>query len=180
METWVRIKKYQDLHFERLKEGIAKITINRPEVRNAFRPQTIMELIDAFELCRADTSIGVVILTGQGPRPSARALTLKSVTMAMSVKVLRAPIFWTSKSKSARYRSPSLPWSQAMRSAAAMCCTWCATSRSPRKTRASAKPDQGWAPSMPDWAAAILRGSSGKKERVRSGFFAVSTTRPKR
>lgn len=67
METWVRIKEYQDLLFERLEEGIAKITINRPEVRNAFRPQTIMELIDAFELCRADTSIGVVILTGQGP-----------------------------------------------------------------------------------------------------------------
>ncbi len=66
METWVRIKEYQDLHFERLEEGIAKITINRPEVRNAFRPQTIMELIEAFELCRADTSIGVVILTGQG------------------------------------------------------------------------------------------------------------------
>jgi naphthoate synthase len=67
METWVRIKEYQDLLFERLEEGIAKITINRPEVRNAFRPQTIMELIDAFELCRADTSIGVVILTGRGP-----------------------------------------------------------------------------------------------------------------
>ena len=67
METWVRIKEYQDLLFERLEEGIAKITINRSEVRNAFRPQTIMELIDAFELCRADTSIGVVILTGQGP-----------------------------------------------------------------------------------------------------------------
>jgi naphthoate synthase len=67
METWIPIKEYQDLLFERLEEGIAKITINRPEVRNAFRPQTIMELIDAFELCRADTSIGVVILTGQGP-----------------------------------------------------------------------------------------------------------------
>jgi hypothetical protein len=40
METWVRIKEYQDLLFERLEEGIAKITINRPEVRNAFRPQT--------------------------------------------------------------------------------------------------------------------------------------------
>ena len=67
METWVPIKEYQDLLFERVEDGIAKITINRPEVRNAFRPQTIMELIEAFELCRADTSIGVVILTGQGP-----------------------------------------------------------------------------------------------------------------
>lgn len=67
METWVRIKEYQDLLFDRSDEGIAKITINRPEVRDAFRPQTIMELIDAFELCRADTSIGGVLLTGQEP-----------------------------------------------------------------------------------------------------------------
>ena len=67
METWVPIKEYQDLLFERVEDGIAKITINRPEVRNAFRPQTIMELVEAFELCRADTSMGVVILTGQGP-----------------------------------------------------------------------------------------------------------------
>jgi naphthoate synthase len=67
MTTWVPIKKYQDLLFERVEGGIAKITINRPEVRNAFRPQTIIELIEAFELCRADTSIGVVILTGRGP-----------------------------------------------------------------------------------------------------------------
>lgn len=67
MATWVSIKEYQDLLFERLEDGIAKITINRPEVRNAFRPQTIVELVEAFELCRADTSIGVVILTGQGP-----------------------------------------------------------------------------------------------------------------
>ena len=67
MEIWAPIKEYQDLLLDRVDDGIAKITINRPDVRNAFRPQTIMELIDAFELCRADTSIGVVILTGQGP-----------------------------------------------------------------------------------------------------------------
>jgi len=67
MATWVPIKEYRDLRFERVEDGIAKITINRPEVRNAFRPQTIVELIEAFDLCRADTSIGVVILTGQGP-----------------------------------------------------------------------------------------------------------------
>jgi naphthoate synthase len=66
METWMPIKEYEDLLFERLDDSIAKITINRPDVRNAFRPQTIMELVEAFELCRADTSIGVVILTGQG------------------------------------------------------------------------------------------------------------------
>ncbi|MGB8708985.1 MAG: 1,4-dihydroxy-2-naphthoyl-CoA synthase [Methyloceanibacter sp.] len=77
METWVPIKEYQDLLLERVKDGIAKITINRPEVRNAFRPQTIMELIDAFALCRADTSIGVVILTGQGPEAFCSGADLK-------------------------------------------------------------------------------------------------------
>jgi len=67
METWIPIKTYQDLLFELMEEGIAKITINRPEVRNAFRPQTVVELQDAFEICRENSKIGVVILTGQGP-----------------------------------------------------------------------------------------------------------------
>ncbi|HWE09652.1 MAG TPA: 1,4-dihydroxy-2-naphthoyl-CoA synthase [Solirubrobacteraceae bacterium] len=47
--------------------GIAKITINRPEVRNAFRPETVVELSDAFERAREDQDVGVVILTGEGP-----------------------------------------------------------------------------------------------------------------
>jgi len=67
METWIPIKTYQDLLFERVEDGIAKITINRPEVRNAFRPQTVVELHDAFAICRENSKIGVVILTGQGP-----------------------------------------------------------------------------------------------------------------
>ena len=142
METWVRIKEYQDLLFERLEEGIAKITINRPEVRNAFRPQTIMELIDAFELCRADTSIGVVILTGQGPDAFCSGADLKIGHEAIREKP-HAPIFWTYKSKSARYRSPSSPWSRGMPSVAA-CCMSCVTSLSPRKMRALVRPGQGW------------------------------------
>ena len=48
-------------------EGIAKITINRPEVRNAFRPETLIELSDAFEQAREDTEVGVIVLTGEGP-----------------------------------------------------------------------------------------------------------------
>lgn len=67
MEKWIPIKTYQDLLFEHLEEGIAKITINRPDVRNAFRPQTVFEMHDALEICRADSKIGVIILTGQGP-----------------------------------------------------------------------------------------------------------------
>jgi naphthoate synthase len=77
METWIPIKEYKDLLFERVEDGVAKITINRPEVRNAFRPRTILELIDAFELCRADTSLGVVILTGQGSEAFCSGADLK-------------------------------------------------------------------------------------------------------
>ncbi len=67
METWIKIKEYKDILFERTEDGIAKITINRPEVRNAFRPQTVMELKDAFDISRENPKIGVIILTGQGP-----------------------------------------------------------------------------------------------------------------
>lgn len=65
-EAWQTIKTYKDIKFEKLPEGIAKITINRPEVRNAFRPETILELEEAFNKVREDSSIGVVILTGEG------------------------------------------------------------------------------------------------------------------
>jgi naphthoate synthase len=57
---------YGDIRYETA-EGIAKLTICRPEVRNAFRPQTLFELQDAFERARNDRDIGVIILTGEGP-----------------------------------------------------------------------------------------------------------------
>ena len=66
---WVRTGDYTDIILERSTgedSGIAKITINRPEKRNAFRPQTVQELIHAFDVVRDDPSVGVVILTGQG------------------------------------------------------------------------------------------------------------------
>jgi naphthoate synthase len=66
-ETWAPIKDFTDIRYERTEDGIAKITINRPEMRNAFRPQTVGELKEAFDLARDDSEIGVVILTGQGP-----------------------------------------------------------------------------------------------------------------
>lgn len=62
---WVARGKYEDIIYETC-NGIAKITINRPEVRNAFRPKTVMELLDAFAYARDDSSIGVIILTGAG------------------------------------------------------------------------------------------------------------------
>src|SRR5258707_4278805 len=62
---WKKVRDYTDIIFEKA-EGMGKITINRPEVRNAFRPETLTELIDAFNDCREDPEIGVVILTGAG------------------------------------------------------------------------------------------------------------------
>src|SRR3712207_7794239 len=64
---WHTAAEYEDIKYELSGDGIAKITINRPEVRNAFRPQTVVELSDAFERAREDTDVGVVILTGEGP-----------------------------------------------------------------------------------------------------------------
>ncbi len=64
---WVPIERqFGDIRSE-VSDGIAKITICRPEVRNAFRPQTLFELRDAFEIARDDPSIGVIVLTGEGP-----------------------------------------------------------------------------------------------------------------
>ena len=57
---------YGDIRYE-LADGIAKITIDRPEVRNAFRPETLIEISDALERAREDTEVGVVVLTGEGP-----------------------------------------------------------------------------------------------------------------
>ena len=62
---WISERTYEDILYETY-NGIAKITINRPEVRNAFRPKTVMELIDAFAYARDDSSVGVIVLTGAG------------------------------------------------------------------------------------------------------------------
>lgn len=67
-ESWVSIKSYEDILYERYAdEGIVKITINRPHKRNAFRPETINELLDAFNHARENPKVGVVLLTGAGP-----------------------------------------------------------------------------------------------------------------
>jgi len=62
---WKEARRFEDVRYEKW-QGIAKVTINRPEVRNAFRPQTLFELSAAFEDAREDPDVGVVILTGQG------------------------------------------------------------------------------------------------------------------
>jgi naphthoate synthase len=70
--TWIPAGDYEDIRYETDERGpqeigIAKITIDRPEVRNAFRPQTIVELSHAFERAREDATVGVIVLTGEGP-----------------------------------------------------------------------------------------------------------------
>jgi len=68
--TWQPAADYEDIRYELAtgeNAGIAKITINRPDVRNAFRPETVVELSDAFTRAREDLDVGVVILTGEGP-----------------------------------------------------------------------------------------------------------------
>ena len=64
--NWTKVKDYQDIVYEKV-EGIAKVTINRPEKRNAFRPRTVAEMYEAFLDAREDSSIGVMLLTGAGP-----------------------------------------------------------------------------------------------------------------
>ncbi len=64
--NWIKSKSYNDIIYEKM-NGIAKITINRPEKRNAFRPETVFEMYDAFSDAREDQTIGVILLTGYGP-----------------------------------------------------------------------------------------------------------------
>jgi len=63
---WKKTKDYKDIIYDKM-DGIAKITINRPEKRNAFRPETVFEMYDAFSNAREDQTIGVILLTGYGP-----------------------------------------------------------------------------------------------------------------
>jgi len=86
---WNKVRDYTDIIFEKA-EGIGKITINRPEVRNAFRPETLTELIDAFNDCREDPHIGVVGhggYVGNDGVPRLNALDLQKV-----IKYLPKPV----------------------------------------------------------------------------------------
>ncbi|MGC8596193.1 MAG: 1,4-dihydroxy-2-naphthoyl-CoA synthase [Candidatus Kryptoniota bacterium] len=64
--NWKKVGEFEDIIYEKM-DGIAKITINRPEVRNAFRPETVKEMYQAFSDAREDQTIGVILLTGKGP-----------------------------------------------------------------------------------------------------------------
>ena len=64
---WQTIQPFEDIKLEKTSDGIAKITINRPEVRNAFRPQTVKEMLVALDIVHEDPEVGVIILCGEGP-----------------------------------------------------------------------------------------------------------------
>ncbi len=66
--NWQVAGDYSDIKYHKTDDGIAKITINRPEVRNAFRPQTVNQMIEALEDARIDDNVGVIILTGEGKK----------------------------------------------------------------------------------------------------------------
>ena len=66
--NWQTIKEYEDITFKKC-DGVARIAFNRPEVRNAFRPKTVFELLDAFQTIEEDREVGVILLTGEGPSP---------------------------------------------------------------------------------------------------------------
>ncbi|SKA89201.1 1,4-Dihydroxy-2-naphthoyl-CoA synthase [Prosthecobacter debontii] len=64
---WTTIQTFQDIKLEKTADGIGKLTINRPEVRNAFRPQTVKEMLIALDILHEDPEVGVIILCGEGP-----------------------------------------------------------------------------------------------------------------
>ena len=124
--------EYEDIRYELSGDGIAKITIDRPEVRNAFRPQTIVEISDALERAREDTTVGVIILTGEGPLAfcSGGDQRVRGDTGYVTERAADASGASTSptcRSRSAACPSRSSRWSPATRSAAATSCTSSAT-----------------------------------------------------
>jgi len=83
--AWQPQGSYSDILFDLSDEGIARITINRPHKRNAFRPQTVTELFDAFSRVRDNPRIGVVLFTGAAPPPMAAMPSALAATRACGV-----------------------------------------------------------------------------------------------
>ena len=79
---WEILKEYDEIKYEFF-EGIAKVTINRPEVRNAFTPKTVAEMIDAFTRARDDQNVSVIILTGEGDKAFCSAEIKRNVDMVV-------------------------------------------------------------------------------------------------
>jgi naphthoate synthase len=82
---WQTVKTYEDILYHKA-DGIAKITINRPHKRNAFRPKTVAEMYHAFSDAREDSRIGVVLLTGAGPHSDGKYAFCSGETRASEGK----------------------------------------------------------------------------------------------
>ena len=126
--AWKSVGKFEDILYHKA-EGIAKITINRPEVRNAFRPETVRELIDAFNGAHVDPEIGVIILTGAGDLAfcsggDQRIRGDEGYVGGAGVQHLNVLDL---QRRSAPCPSRWWRWWRATPSAAATCCTWSAT-----------------------------------------------------
>ena len=85
---WKSYGSYSDIRFEKSEEGIAKITINRPKIRNAFRPLTIREMRHALDDARDDTQIGVIILAGEGEKAFCSGGDVKSMFLSTKISPL--------------------------------------------------------------------------------------------
>ena len=127
--TWSQVGAYEDIRLEVSEDGIAKVTICRPEVRNAFRPQTLIEISDALVIAREDPQIGVIILTGEGPDAfcSGGDQRVRGDTGYLTDPGSRARSAGSTspicRSRSAGCPSRSWPWSPGMPSAAGTCST---------------------------------------------------------
>ena len=108
---WTIIKEYEDIRFEFF-EGIAKITIDRQEVYNAFRPQTNFEMLDAINICRERGDIGVVVLTGAGDKAfcSGGDQKVKGIGATLMRTGFPASTYSTCTKPSVLFRNPSSPW----------------------------------------------------------------------
>ncbi|GAY74822.1 naphthoate synthase [Sporolactobacillus inulinus] len=178
---WQKVKDYEDILFETY-EGIAKITINRPHVRNAFTPNTVVEMIDAFARARDDASIGVIILTGAGTKafcsggdqkvrgnggyvgkdniPRLNVLDLQHL-----IRIIPKPVI-------AMVAGYAIGGGNVLQ---VVCDLTIAADNA-----VSDKPDQKSAVSTRDTVPVIWRELSDTKKRVKSGTYAGSTMRSKR
>ncbi len=117
---------YEDILYHKSDDGIAKITINRPQVRNAFRPRTVKEMLQALADARYDDQVGTIILTGFGEKAFCAGGDQKirgdygGYRDDEGTHHLNGS---TSSATSAPVRNPWLPWWPATQSVAATCCT---------------------------------------------------------
>ncbi len=99
--VWESAGDFEDIRYEKF-EQISKITINRPQVRNAFRPETVREMSQALRLAEHDKGVGVIILPAKATRRSVRAATRKSAATA-AIRTQPDRRAWTCWSFSGRY-----------------------------------------------------------------------------